>query len=68
MIVSSMTSADAMPNPVNSPNVRMVAVWKLTREQNESAAIVPAAIMTGPTRPSEATIASPASPERSNSS
>ena len=30
--------------------------------------MVPAAIITGPTRPSEATIASPTSPDRSNSS
>ncbi len=68
MIVSSMTSADAIPKPVNSPNVRMVAVWKLTSEQKESAAMVPAAIITGPTRPSEVTIASFTSPDRSNSS
>ena len=68
MMVSSITSAERMPKPVKSPKVRMVAVRKVTSEQNESAAIVPAAIMTGPTRASDSAIAASTSCVRSNSS
>src|SRR5207245_810725 len=68
MMVSSMTSAERMPKPVNSPKVRMVAVRKVTSEQNDSAAIEPAAIMTGPTRASDSMIAASTSFVRSNSS
>jgi hypothetical protein len=68
MIVSSMISADTIPKPVNNPNVRIVAVRNVASEQNESAAIVPAASITGATRASESAIARSTSPERSYSS
>ena len=66
--MSSITSAEMIPKPVNSPKVRMVAVRKVASEQNDSAAIVPAASMTGPTRASEPAITPSSSPRRSYSS
>ena len=68
MIVSSMTSAETMPKPVKRPKVRIVAVWNVASEQNESAATTPAAIITGPTCTSDATTASRTSGTRSYSS
>src|SRR5207249_5629895 len=68
MTLSSIASADRMPNPVKIPKVRMLAVRKVAREQKESAAIIPAASMTGPTRASDRVMAPSTSPMRSNSS
>ena len=58
MMVSSITSADAIPRPAKSPNVRMEAVWNVTSDQNDSVATSPAPTITGPTWLMQATIAS----------
>ena len=57
-----------MPSPVKRPKVRIVAIWKVASEQKESAAMVPAAIITGPTWASDSTTAVSTSWQRSYSS
>ena len=59
MKVSSRMRALKIPRAVNTPNVRIVATSKMTRERKPRPATIPAASMAGPTRTSDSTTACP---------